>query len=92
MADQTTATLSTMPDNGHPPRANCPLPRELRDIIYSYLLDSIHTRQVRLKDSKAITDRAGNGYQFHASILGVNHAIHDEGQYSGMDQLLKNAY
>jgi len=80
MDDQTAATLSTMPDDGHTPRANFPLPRELRDQIYSYLLDSNHTRQVRLKDSTAITDRAGNGYQFHTSILGVNRAIHDEGE------------
>jgi len=84
MTDPSPATLSTMPDDGHPPRANFPLPRELRDLIYSYLLDSTHTRQVRLKDSKAVTDRAGNGYQFHTSILGTNRAIHDEDQYSGM--------
>lgn len=73
-----------MPDDGHAPRANFPLPRELRNIIYSYLLEGTNTRQVRLKDSNAATDRAGKVYQFHTSIMGVNQAIHDEGQYSGV--------
>jgi hypothetical protein len=82
MTDPTSATLPTMPDDDHTPRANFPLPRELRDLIYSYLLDSTHTREVRLKNSQAMTDRVGKGYQFHTSILGVNHAIHDEGEYN----------
>lgn len=80
-----------MPDDGHTPRANFPLPRELRDHIYSYLLDSVHMRQVRFKDPKAVTDRAGNGYQFHTNILAVNRAIHEEGQNSGTWRLSKNA-
>ena len=69
-----------MSDEGHTPRANFLLPRELRDHIYSYLLKSTNTRQVSLKDSKAVTDPVGKGYQFHTSILRVNHAIHDEGE------------
>jgi hypothetical protein len=75
-----TTTLYTMPHNAHSPRPNFPLPRELRDHIYSYLLDSVYTRVTRLRDAKSVDDRAGQGYQFHTSILGVNHAIHDEGQ------------
>jgi hypothetical protein len=69
-----------MSEDGRTPRANFPLPRELRNQIYSYFLKSTNTRQVRLKDSKAVTDRVGKGYQFHTGILGVNHVIHDEGE------------
>ena len=55
------------------PRANFPLPRELRDHIYSYLLEAKHTRTKRAN----IGDRA---YQFHTNILGVNRQIHDEAE------------
>ena len=91
MTDQSAATISTIPSGGNAPRENFPLPRELRDLIYSYLLDSVHTRQVRLKDTKSVTDRSGNGYQFHTNILAVNHAIHEEGQNSGTGRLSNNA-
>ena len=75
---QTVTSSSTHDPPSETMRENFPLPRELRDLIYSYLLNSNHTRQVRRKELMAITDRAGNGYQFHTSILGVNRAIHDE--------------
>ena len=77
--DQTNAPLSTMPDYTHAPCVNFPLPRELRDLIYSYLLDGVHTREVRLKGSKHRDDCAGKAYQFHTNILAVNKAIHTEG-------------
>lgn len=54
-------------------RDNFPLPRELRDYIYSYLLDSKHTRIKRAH----VGDRA---YKFHTSILGVNRQMHDEAE------------
>jgi hypothetical protein len=55
------------------PRANFPLPRELRDHIYSYLLDAEHTRVKRAR----VGDRA---YNYHTNILGVNRQIHDEAE------------
>jgi hypothetical protein len=54
-------------------RANFPLPRELRDHIYSYLLDAKHTKVKRAR----VRDRA---YKFHTNILGVNRQIHDEAE------------
>lgn len=53
------------------PRDNFPLPRELRDQIYGYLLDSKYTRVKR----DNVGDRA---YKYHLSVLGVNREIHDE--------------
>jgi len=55
------------------PRENFPLPRELRDHIYSYLLDSKHTKVKRAH----VGDRA---YKFHTNILGVNRQIHGEAE------------
>jgi len=70
--------LAVKPSHAHDsaietPRANSPLPRELRDHIYSYLLDAKHTRIKRAR----IGDRA---YKFHTSILGVNREVHDEAE------------
>lgn len=70
--------LAVKPSHAHDsaietPRANFPLPRELRDHIYSYLLDAKHTRIKRAR----IGDRA---YTFHTSILGVNREVHDEAE------------
>ncbi|KAK5136672.1 hypothetical protein LTR08_002325 [Meristemomyces frigidus] len=48
-----------------PPRINFPLPRELRDEIYGYLLSSEYAKD-------------GMTYNFHTSIMAVNHALHDE--------------
>lgn len=54
------------------PRANIPLPRELRDkIYYGYLLEGKHTKVKRAR----IGDYA---YKFHRNVIGVNHQIHDE--------------
>jgi hypothetical protein len=66
------------------PRPNFPLPRELRDQIYGYLLDSKYTRIKRTydaaqykttRDSNLIGPRA---YHFHTNILAVNQEIHNE--------------
>lgn len=65
------------------PRPNFPLPRELRDQIYGYLLDNQYTRVERMynPDSKqAYTEYGLTAYHFHTNILGVNHAIHDEAE------------
>ena len=63
-------------------RANFPLPRELRDQIYQYLLHSDYTR-VERKWKSTLADKSNGiferqGYYFHTNILGVNRAIHDE--------------
>lgn len=79
--NQTIAALSIMSDNSHAPRANFPLPRELRDLIYGHLLDSVNAREVRLKGSRDSRERAGKGYHFCTNVLLVNKAIHAEGQY-----------
>ena len=76
-----------MSGGSHPPRANFPLPRELRDLIYGHILDSLKSREMRLKGSKAFTCFAGRADQFHTNILGVNHAIHDESQYTGINPI-----
>jgi hypothetical protein len=74
-----------------PTRTNFPLPRELRDQIYRYLLHSDYTRVERkwtgnlaASESNDIFER--KGYKFHTNILAVNRAIHDEAQ----DYLYKN--
>jgi hypothetical protein len=66
------------------PRPNFPLPRELRDKIYGYLLDSKYTRIKRTYDAaqyKTTRDSSLTGpraYQFHTNILAVNQEIHNE--------------
>lgn len=55
------------------PRANFPLPRELRDQIYGYLLDGKYTRVERSHEC----DRA---YEFQTNILAVNREIHEEAE------------
>ena len=66
-------------------RPNFPLPRELRDQIYQYLLHSDYTRVERKwKDPNATGETNDlferKDYRFHTNILAVNHAIHDEAQ------------
>lgn len=51
-----------------PPRANFPLPLELRELIYEHLLDA---KYIRLK-RHTFDDPA---YKFHTNILAVNHTI-----------------
>jgi hypothetical protein len=75
--------LSTVLDDGHTPRADFPLPRELRDLVNTHLPDSVHTRQVRLKDSETVANRAGGAYQFFTNILAVNKAVHTEDTQMG---------
>jgi hypothetical protein len=68
--------------------SNFPLPRELRDNIYSYLLDGDYTRLKRTVDKikgKIKTEfdrivRGENAYHFHTNILAVNRAIHEEAE------------
>jgi hypothetical protein len=68
-------------------RPNFPLPRELRDLIYQYLLHSDYTR-VERKWVKSIGIFERQGYKFHTNILGVNRAIHDEAR----EYLYKNNF
>ena len=60
---------------------NFPLPRELRDHIYGYLLHSDYTQVARERNA-VIDGRKGpfshQAYKFHTNILAVNKAIHDE--------------
>lgn len=61
---------------------NLPLPRELRDQIYGYLLDGTYTRVARYPDG--FDDKKDSftrpSYKFHAQILAVNRTIHDESE------------
>jgi hypothetical protein len=70
---------------------NFPLPRELRDQIYQYLLHSDYTRVERKRKHPNGTGETNylferKGYKFHTNVLAVNSAIHDEAQ----DYLYKN--
>jgi hypothetical protein len=66
------------------PRPNFPLPRELRDKIYEYLLDSKYARIKRKFDGRQCDTARDNNltgpraYQFHTNILAVNQEIHNE--------------
>lgn len=64
---QKLASMATTPPStpAKPPIANFPLPRELRDEIYSYLLKH---------------DKHDPEYRFHTSILAVNRTIHAEAE------------
>lgn len=75
MDDQRAITVDSTTDlhQGQRPRANFPLPRELRDMFYGHLLDGKHTRVKRARVGN-------NAYKFHTSILGVSRQIHDEAQ------------
>lgn len=68
---------------------NFPVPRELRDQIYGYLLDSAYTRVIRPDDGLGydyMYDEEDYGrytiqaYKFHTNILAVNLTIHDEAE------------
>jgi hypothetical protein len=65
---------------------NFPLPRELRDMIYEYLLDGDYTRIQRTcyevnQQQNLDGNRTGpKAYHFHTNILAVNHAIHKEAE------------
>lgn len=63
-------------------RTNFPLPRELRDHIYSHLLDSrqlSYTPDFTAQDCELVDSyNTAHRYKFHTSILAVNHTIHEE--------------
>lgn len=61
---------------------NLPIPRELRDQIYGYLLDSTYTRVARYPDGFDDTKDSftPSSYKFHPQILAVNRTIHDEAE------------
>ena len=61
---------------------NLPIPRELRDQIYGYLLDSAYTRVARYPDGFDVTKDSSTpqSYKFHTQILAVNRTIHDEAE------------
>jgi hypothetical protein len=82
--DRLTADLSTT-DIGAS-LSNFPIPRELRDMIYTYLLDGDYTRVPRRYDPISEQQNLEHNqpgpkaYQFHTNILAVNHEIHDEAE------------
>jgi hypothetical protein len=82
---QITTELSNMSVSELPPKLpNFPLPRELRDKIYGYLLDGDYTRSERpTTPSQTMSEfqrhvAEDNAYQFHTNILMVNRTIHQE--------------
>lgn len=86
MADQQlTAAMSAVAVNDPPstPRPDSPLPRELRDQVYGYLLDNKYTRVKRTFkpiSMQALSDRGSKADHFHTNILAVNRAINDEAE------------
>jgi hypothetical protein len=82
VADRLTADLSTMDISARLP--NFPIPRELRDQIYGYLLHSDYTRTPRKWSETPSDDGSGtferHAYLFHTNILAVNKAIHEESE------------
>ena len=77
-ADRLTADFSTMKISARLP--NFPVPRELRDMIYGYLLDGDYTRvQRKLDQVPQSRNHAGpKAYHFHTNILAVNNEVHKE--------------
>lgn len=61
---------------------NLPLPRELRDQIYGYLLDSAYTRVKRPEDGLDEHNKyyTLQSYKFETAILAVNREIHGEAE------------
>lgn len=82
--EQVTAALSDISVSGLPAKIpNFPLPRELRDKIYGYLLDGDYNRLRRIITSGRTIDdhsREGNAYHFWTNVLSVNHAIREEAE------------
>lgn len=83
-ADRLTADLSTMDISAR--LSNLPVPRELRDMIYTYLLNSDYTRVPRKYDEVSEQQNLEHNqpgpkaYHFHTNILAVNHEIHTEAE------------
>ncbi|KAI7286924.1 hypothetical protein KC345_g912 [Hortaea werneckii] len=61
-----------------PQRVNLPLPRELRDQIYGYLLHHEYTEYKWYPGSSAQDAKLPSAYKFHTSILAVNTQIREE--------------
>ncbi|KAI6874152.1 hypothetical protein KC323_g784 [Hortaea werneckii] len=61
-----------------PKRVNFPLPRELRDKIYGYLLHHEYTKHSTYPESGTRTARLPSCYKFHTNILAVNTQIGEE--------------
>ena len=62
---------------------NLPIPRELRDQIYGYLLNSTYTRVVRSgrdNDENYEEYHTFQAYKFETAILAVNRQIHNEAE------------
>ena len=81
--EQVTAALSAASFSGSP-LTIFPLPRELRDKIYGYLLDGDYARLERpatRPDTPEEFQRyveTDNAYHFHTNIMAVNRTIHEE--------------
>lgn len=60
------------------PRLNFPLPREIRDQIYGYLLEGKYCRVQRR--SKEYSGDGLVAYKFHTNLLAVNHAVRSEAE------------
>lgn len=80
-----------MPDGDQtktvPKRANLPLPRELRDQIYGYLLNHDSVRGPRFSDVRGSQDSGDDRprseslactYCFHIQVLNINQQVRDE--------------
>ncbi|KAI7546152.1 hypothetical protein KC331_g5796 [Hortaea werneckii] len=61
-----------------PKRVNFPLPRELRDQIYGYLLHHEFTEHSTYPESDMQDAGLPSSYKFHTSILAVNTQIREE--------------
>ncbi|KAI7285508.1 hypothetical protein KC343_g1000 [Hortaea werneckii] len=70
---------STQPAVPTPPkRVNFPLPRELRDQIYGYLLHHEYTERSTYPETDTRDARLPSCYKFHTNILAVNTQIGEE--------------
>ncbi|KAI7356141.1 hypothetical protein KC354_g10530 [Hortaea werneckii] len=61
-----------------PKQVNFPLPRELRDQIYGYLLHHEYTEHSKYPESSTQDAGLPSSYKFHTSILAVNTQICEE--------------
>ncbi|RMX72179.1 hypothetical protein D0869_14879 [Hortaea werneckii] len=76
--DEAPASTSDSPQTAvatPPKRVNFPLPRELRDQIYGYLLHHEFTEHSKYPESDTQDAGLPSSYKFHTSILAVNTQI-----------------
>ena len=72
---------SPQPAVARPPkRVNFPLPRELRDQIYGYLLHHDYTEHSTYPETGSQDAGLPSSYKFHTSILAVNTQIGEEAE------------